>query len=157
MKLPWKRLIRFESTDGRVLRGEPVLPSEDFDLGKVTESDKLKAKIITGDDIFDTTGKTKVTDEEATVKKLLGPLVREEVPVLRCIGLNYAKHSKSTSRSHDLRLPSCRSQSPRKQDSWFVDVNVKFAQSRKPGAKLHQLQSSSSSQTLVSTTMMPQW
>jgi hypothetical protein len=93
MKLPWKRLIRFEATDGRTLRGEPILPSEDFDLGDVTESTKLKAKVITGDDIFDTTGKTKVTDEEVTVKKLLGPLTREDVPVLRCIGLNYAKHS----------------------------------------------------------------
>jgi hypothetical protein len=95
MKLPWTRLIRFEATDGRILRGEPVLPNDDFDLGGVTEADQLKAKIITGDDIFDTTGKTKVTDETATVKTILGPLTREDVPVLRCIGLNYAKHSMS--------------------------------------------------------------
>ncbi|KAH0831549.1 hypothetical protein FOPE_00574 [Fonsecaea pedrosoi] len=93
MKVPWTRLIRFVATDGRVLRGEPILPSEDFDLGNVTEADQLKAKVIVGDDIFDTTGKTKVTDEVVTVKKLLGPLAREEVPILRCVGLNYAKHS----------------------------------------------------------------
>ncbi|KIW23280.1 uncharacterized protein PV07_11491 [Cladophialophora immunda] len=98
MKLPWTRLIRFVATDGRVLRGEPVLPSEDFDLGNVTESDQLKAKVIVGDDIFDTTGKTKVTDEIVTVKKLLGPLAREEVPILRCVGLNYAKHIKEAGR-----------------------------------------------------------
>jgi len=98
MKLPWTRLIRFVATDGRTLRGEPVLPSEDFDLGNVTEADKLKAKVITGDDIFDTTGKTKVTDEEVTVKKILGPLTRDDVPVLRCIGLNYAKHIKEAGR-----------------------------------------------------------
>lgn len=93
MKLPWTRLIRFVATDGRTLRGEPILPSDDFDLGTVTESTGLKAKVITGDDIYDTSGKTKVTDEVVTVKKLLGPLTREDVPVLRCIGLNYAKHS----------------------------------------------------------------
>ena len=40
MNLPWKRLIRFEATDGRVLRGEPIAP-DDVDLGFITESDKL--------------------------------------------------------------------------------------------------------------------
>ncbi|KIW83637.1 hypothetical protein Z517_02883 [Fonsecaea pedrosoi CBS 271.37] len=98
MKVPWTRLIRFVATDGRVLRGEPILPSEDFDLGNVTEADQLKAKVIVGDDIFDTTGQTKVTDEVVTVKKLLGPLAREEVPILRCVGLNYAKHIKEAGR-----------------------------------------------------------
>ena len=66
MQLPWKRLIRFVATDGR---GELIMPSEDFDLGNVTEADGLKAKFIAGDDVFDTTGKTEVTDETATVKK----------------------------------------------------------------------------------------
>ncbi|KAG9773388.1 AAT family amino acid transporter, partial [Aureobasidium melanogenum] len=99
MKLPWTRLIRFVATDGRVLRGEPILPSADFDLGKVTEADGLKAKVIVGDDPFDTTGKTVVSDEVATVKKLLGPLAREDVPILRCVGLNYAKHIKEAGRT----------------------------------------------------------
>lgn len=94
MKVPWTRLIRFTTADGRVLRGEPILPSEEYDLGKVTEADQLKAKVIVGDDPFDTTGKTVVSDEVVTVKTLLGPLARDEVPILRCVGLNYAKHSK---------------------------------------------------------------
>ncbi|KAJ9502333.1 hypothetical protein H2202_002398 [Exophiala xenobiotica] len=98
MKVPWTRLIRFTTADGRVLRGEPILPSEDFDLGKVTEADQLKAKVIVGEDPFDTTGKTIVSDEVATVKKLLGPLAKEEVPILRCVGLNYAKHIKEAGR-----------------------------------------------------------
>ncbi|KIW56581.1 hypothetical protein, variant [Exophiala xenobiotica] len=98
MKVPWTRLIRFTTADGRVLRGEPILPSEDFDLGKVTEADQLKVKVIVGDDPFDTTGKTIVSDEVATVKKLLGPLAKEEVPILRCVGLNYAKHIKEAGR-----------------------------------------------------------
>lgn len=90
----WKRLIRFVATDGRVLRGEPILPSADFDIGKTTAETKLQAKVITGKDIYDTTGSTKVTDEVVTVKELLGPLAQEDVPILRCVGLNYAKHSK---------------------------------------------------------------
>ena len=93
MKVAWTRLIRFVATDGRVLRGEPILPSPDFDLGKVSEKDRLQAKVITGNDIFSTNGDTKVTGEIVTVTKLLGPLTQEEVPILRCIGLNYAKHS----------------------------------------------------------------
>jgi hypothetical protein len=90
----WKRLIRFVATDGRVLRGEPILPSADFDLGKTTAETKLQAKVITGEDIYDTTGLTKVSDEVVTVDKLLGPLAQEDIPILRCVGLNYAKHSK---------------------------------------------------------------
>lgn len=93
MKVVWQRLIRFTATDGRILRGEPILPSPNFDIGSTTEETRLKAKVIVGDDIYDTTGKTKVTEEIATVKKLLGPLTQNEVPILRCIGLNYAKHS----------------------------------------------------------------
>ena len=96
MKLAWQRLIRFIATDGRVLRGEPILPSQDFDLGDVSEETQLQAKIISGNDIFDTTGQTRVTDEVVTVQKLLGPLAQSDVPILRCVGLNYAKHSMPT-------------------------------------------------------------
>ena len=95
MKVAWERLIRFVATDGRVLRGEPILPSSDFDLGDTTEETGLKAKVIDGDDIYDTSGKTKVTDEIVTVKQLLGPLTSSDVPILRCVGLNYATHGQS--------------------------------------------------------------
>lgn len=90
----WKRLIRFEATDGRILRGEPILPSEDFDVGKTTPETGLKAKVIKVAEggIFDE--QTTVTDEEVTVKKLLGPVEQSEVPIIRAIGLNFIKHSK---------------------------------------------------------------
>ena len=116
MLLPWKRLVRFVAADGRILRGEPILPTADFDLGFVTEQDGLQVKVLTGDDPYDVTGKTKLTDETVTVKKLLGPLTPKDVPILRCVGLNYAKHSETTtsdpSHSHELvsfvhmRLPT---------------------------------------------------
>lgn len=98
MSVAWDRLIRFVAEDGRILRGEPILPDPDFDLGTTTEATKLQAKIIRGNDIYDTTGKTVVTDEVATVKKLLGPLAQADVPILRCVGLNYARHIREAGR-----------------------------------------------------------
>ncbi|KAG9201796.1 hypothetical protein G6514_005412 [Epicoccum nigrum] len=88
----WDRLIRFIASDGRELRGQPILPSPDFDVGTTTEATGLKAKIISvaNGDIF--SADTKVTDEEVTVKKLLGPVTVDEVPIIRCIGLNFIKH-----------------------------------------------------------------
>ncbi|KAH6877744.1 fumarylacetoacetate hydrolase family protein-like protein [Alternaria rosae] len=88
----WDRLIRFIATDGRELRGQPILPSPEFDVGTTTEETRLKAKVIDvkNNDIFDPA--TKVTDEDVTVKKLLGPVTTDEVPIIRCIGLNFIKH-----------------------------------------------------------------
>lgn len=97
MKVVWERLIRFVATDGRVLRGQPRLPNPDYDLGTFNEGDNLEANVIVGKDIFSTNGNTKVTDEVVKVKKILGPLTSDDVPVLRCIGLNYAKHSEFVS------------------------------------------------------------
>ncbi|MCJ1300620.1 hypothetical protein MMC08_003417 [Hypocenomyce scalaris] len=99
MKVAWQRLIRFVATDGRILHGEPILPSPEFDIGKVTEKDALKAKVIEGADLYDTTGATKVTSEVVTVKRLLGPLTPADVPIIRCVGLNYAKHIKEAGRT----------------------------------------------------------
>jgi len=94
MKVAWTRAIRFVATDGRNLRGEPILPATGFDVGTASaENGELQAKIIVGDDLYDSTGATYVSDEVATVKKLLGPLGAAEVPILRCVGLNYIKHS----------------------------------------------------------------
>ncbi|OQE28224.1 hypothetical protein PENFLA_c005G09688 [Penicillium flavigenum] len=99
MSLPWKRLIRFIATDGRTLRGEPILPTPTTDLGFITESDNLQARVIEGDDLYDTTGKTRITDEIVSVKTILGPLAQADVPILRCVGLNYAKHVKEAGRT----------------------------------------------------------
>jgi hypothetical protein len=94
MLVSWNRLIRFVATDGRVLRGEPILPNPNFDLGQTNEKTELQAKVVIGDDLYDTTGKTRVSDEIVTVRKLLGPLGQGDVDIIRCVGLNYAKHSK---------------------------------------------------------------
>lgn len=54
------------------------------------------SKGIEGQDIYDTTGKTRPTNELVTVKTILGPLTLEDVPIIRCVGLNYAKHGNYT-------------------------------------------------------------
>ncbi|KAH8838746.1 hypothetical protein MCOR03_011127 [Pyricularia oryzae] len=99
MGVAWDRLIRFVATDGRTLRGQPILPEPNFDLGNVTEETKLQAKVIIGDDIYDETGQTRVSNEIVTVAKLLGPLAQGDVDILRCVGLNFAKHIKEAGRT----------------------------------------------------------
>ncbi|XRM46488.1 hypothetical protein ABZX51_009522 [Aspergillus tubingensis] len=98
MTLPWKRLIRFQATDGRILRGEPLV-DDCVDLGLITEEDQIQARVLSGADIYDTTGQTGLTDEIVTIKTLLGPLTGVDVPVLRCVGLNYAKHIREAGRN----------------------------------------------------------
>ena len=68
------------------------MPSPDFDLGLVTSETQLKARVIEGDNLYDA-AQSIVTEEIVTVEKMLGPLTPKDVPILRCVGLNYAKHS----------------------------------------------------------------
>ncbi|KAK6460365.1 degradation of aromatic compounds [Scheffersomyces coipomensis] len=85
----WKRLIRFVGEDGKIYRGEPIVPNDSYDLGKAAlAGEEIKAKVVTGD-IFDG---AVVTDEVKNVKTLLGPLSEDDVPMVKCIGLNYSKH-----------------------------------------------------------------
>ncbi|KAF8252465.1 hypothetical protein K440DRAFT_687235, partial [Wilcoxina mikolae CBS 423.85] len=57
----------------------------------------LKARIIEGDDVFSDTAK--VTEKVVEVETLLGPLSEEQVPIVRCMGLNYMKHIKEAGRT----------------------------------------------------------
>lgn len=123
----WNRLIRFIAADGRELRGEPILPSPDFDVGSTTEATGLKAKVIqvANGDIFDPA--TKVTDEQVAVKKLLGPVTTDEVPIIRCIGLNFIKHSNSPDITSILQiLTTCSS----RRRSHFAPFPIDFHQSK---------------------------
>ena len=89
MTTTWKRLIRFVAKDGKIYRGEPIVSDSDFDVGKQYLSGKpIQAKVVTGD-IF---SNAVVTDQVLEVKKLLGPLTEDDVPIVKCVGLNYMKH-----------------------------------------------------------------
>lgn len=86
----WTRLIRFVATDGKTYKGEPIV-SDDEDIGKLHESgQKLQAREVKGDDIF--SDECVVTDNLLEVKTLLGPLRPDDVPLVKCVGLNYMNH-----------------------------------------------------------------
>lgn len=85
----WTRLIRFVASDGKIYRGEPVVSGSQYDVGKLfADGKKIEAKVITGD-IF---GDAEIGDEVLEVKQLLGPLTEDDVPIIKCVGLNYMKH-----------------------------------------------------------------
>jgi hypothetical protein len=102
---PWNRLVRYESArDGAVKYGEPIVPEHNSDLDKLAMSGKLRVKVLEGPTPF----QAKHTGQEDEVGKLLGPLTPRDVPIVRCIGLNYKSHSwyspKSTWRDELLSL-----------------------------------------------------
>lgn len=86
----WNRLIRFVANDGKIYRGEPIVSDSNYDVGKLfAAGETIKAKVVVGENIFTD---AKVTDEVLEVKKLLGPLTADDVPLIKCVGLNYMKH-----------------------------------------------------------------
>lgn len=87
----WDRLIRYVSAkDGKIRYGEPIVSGDKPDIDALAQDGSLKVKILEGAGPFE----AKPTGEEDSVKQLLGPLTPEDVPIVRCIGLNYKTHSK---------------------------------------------------------------
>jgi hypothetical protein len=88
---PWNRLVRYESArDGIIKYGEPIVPGHNSDLDKLAASGKLRVKVLEGPTLF----QVKHNGQEDEVGKLLGPLTPQDVPIVRCIGLNYKSHSR---------------------------------------------------------------
>lgn len=85
--MAWSRLIRFQD-DARATRfGEPLIESAE-DLHRLLEKGELYADEFEGTSPFALTGR----GAKRPVKKILGILAAEDVPIVRCIGLNYMKH-----------------------------------------------------------------
>lgn len=86
---PWRRLIRFVDDHGKETFGEPCIQS-DHELEQLLESNNLYA--------VEYKGSSPVSEltrgEKVHVKGLLNILNPSDVPIIRCIGLNYIKHSK---------------------------------------------------------------
>ena len=89
--MTWTRLIRFVSTDGQETFGDALL-TDASDIYTKLSSNSLEAQELTGTSPFD----LKPTDKKLQVKSLLPLLTPQDVPIIRCIGLNYTKHSKLT-------------------------------------------------------------
>jgi hypothetical protein len=93
----WNRLVRYVSSlDGGVKYGEPILSGGNVDIDELAASGKLRVKVLEGSTLFN----VHQNGKEDGVHKLLGPLTPKDVPIVRCIGLNYKTHSK---KSLDLR------------------------------------------------------
>ena len=82
-------MIRFEDESGRVRYGDPHI-EDAAQLQESFEKGSLVAKVLDGDDPF----ALKDTGDTSKVKKLLPILTPANVPIIKCIGLNYMKHSK---------------------------------------------------------------
>ena len=96
----WKRLIRYVSAqDGSIKYGEPIVSSSDKnpDIDALAQQGGLKVKVLAGDNPIS----AKPTGEEDEVKQLLGPLTPKDVPIVRCVGLNYRTHSKFIVHHHN--------------------------------------------------------
>jgi hypothetical protein len=88
--MAWQRLIKFIDPQGQTRYGDPIIDNAD-ELAAKLESKTLKAKVLEGSSILD----LQLTGSEADVAELVGPLTPADVPIVKCIGLNYMKHSKS--------------------------------------------------------------
>lgn len=87
----WNRLIRFVAADSKVYFGEPIIADTEITVDKLFEKGTLEAKVIIGD-IF--SSDAVVSDQVKKVTQILSPLGRDQVPIIKCIGLNYKAHSK---------------------------------------------------------------
>ena len=70
--------------------GDPQMSDGDDILTQAQAGD-LTVEILSGHDPL----KAKGTGQIEKVKDLLAPLLRADVPFIRCIGVNYKTHSKS--------------------------------------------------------------
>lgn len=86
----WNRLIRYTSAnDGSIRYGEPIVTDSKADIDRLASEGVLKVKVLEGDTYLT----VKPTGEDDQVKELLGPLTWKDVPILRCVGINYTTHS----------------------------------------------------------------
>ncbi|TQS33119.1 hypothetical protein Golomagni_06548 [Golovinomyces magnicellulatus] len=91
--MSWTHLIRFiAEEDGQIHLGQ-VDAAQHPDVGlAVINGEKVTAKLITGS-VFDGV----VTEKTLQVARLLSPLSMDEIPAIRCLGLNYKDHAKEAS------------------------------------------------------------
>ncbi|SPJ77040.1 related to bifunctional 4-hydroxyphenylacetate degradation enzyme [Fusarium torulosum] len=121
--MAWSRLIRFLDQEDQVRLGDAVADSAQ-NLASLLEAGNLTANELVGTSLFN----AKPTGKVVQVKKLLGPLTSHDVPIIRCVGLNYAKHIKETGRAPPPH-PSIFIKPSRSVTGWSNDIPIpKIAQ-----------------------------
>ncbi|KAF2755465.1 hypothetical protein EJ05DRAFT_532751 [Pseudovirgaria hyperparasitica] len=93
----WTRLIRFVDEDDIERYGEPIVNSGD-EVIPLYEAGRLEATVLSGT-TFSESGLTPEKGVTKFVKELLSPLTPKDVPIVRCVGLNYMKHIKEGGRT----------------------------------------------------------
>jgi len=98
----WSRLIRFVpvSDPNGIFYGEPVGDSFD-DIGALADAGRLEAAVIEVDHTGPLSETATVSDRIEKVAKLLGPLGPDSCTDIKCIGLNYRKHSRSSCKNQN--------------------------------------------------------
>ncbi|KAK5659816.1 hypothetical protein OQA88_1028 [Cercophora sp. LCS_1] len=87
MSPSFSRIIRFEDAAGKAQFGEPKVSSaEEFD--QAVAQGTLEATVLEGSDLFNLAS----TSQAVKVKSVLPLLSPEDVPIVKCVGLNYMKH-----------------------------------------------------------------
>jgi hypothetical protein len=94
--MSWSRLIRFLDDENKITYGEPCIASV-AELEEKLENGDLFASVLVGSNL----SALRANGKQLHVQRILGPLTAKDVPIIRCIGLNYMKHSKS----HDSQKP----------------------------------------------------
>ncbi|KAF3908971.1 hypothetical protein ABW20_dc0105058 [Dactylellina cionopaga] len=91
----WKTLIRFiAEEDGQEHLGDVDIQQHP-DVGlAIHDGQKVTARVVNGT-VFD----GHVTDKVLTVGRLLSPIPQQDVPIIRCLGLNYRDHA------HEAKMP----------------------------------------------------
>ncbi len=90
--IAWTRLVRYIAKDNdKVQYGEPILPESatGTDITELVDRGLLEVYVCEGNSALS----ARPTKQKEVVGKLLGPLTPAEVPIIRCIGLNYKSHS----------------------------------------------------------------
>lgn len=104
----WTHLVHFES-DGKEYYGDlKLFPGGTVnDVWRMEKSQMMEADVVEGDPLTNGT----LSGKRVRVDKVLPILSSSKVPFVRCIGLNYTKHSKIEgpipSRSIVQRTHSC--------------------------------------------------
>ena len=91
VNLYWERAVRFlAAEDDAIHVGQPV--DAELDIGLAyAEGKEIKVDSFASTSLLDLASSP--TGKILTVKTLLPPLDKTEVPDVRCIGLNYRKHA----------------------------------------------------------------
>src|SRR5690554_67669 len=100
MIMTWTRLIRFLDDSGKETFGEPCIEKVE-QLPELLERGELYALSYTdgspAGNLLESRGQSPISatekGEKVLVKELLDILRPSDVPIIKCIGLNYIKHS----------------------------------------------------------------